>query len=117
MSETRNDQILIMWSKGHSAGDIAWALNISRNSVIGAVFRARRKGDSRAVQRAPSYDGSKPRPAPTLERIRPLAIEGLSGSQIARKIGITQASVWKCAKRFGVELRDGRRNPIPEEVA
>ena len=42
--EKRNREILAMWSKGITSGQIATALSISRNQVMGVVHRAQKLG-------------------------------------------------------------------------
>lgn len=50
-----HDDALDLWVAGLSASEIAQALGVTRNMVIGAVFRARKRGDARAVQKAPEW--------------------------------------------------------------
>jgi len=50
------DEVLDLWHGGKSASTISKLLGVSRNSVIGVVFRARQKSDPRAVQRLPPWD-------------------------------------------------------------
>jgi len=144
MSKTRNDQILDLWATGRSATLVASAVGVSRNSVIGVVFRARTFGDARAVQRRPSHDGSAPdgmAPAPfrvpidtpAIDRVRSLASSGHTASEIALITGRSRNSVYLAARRGGIVLPRARSrqgeplavdvfmrrgsSPIPEEVA
>ena len=71
MPTASQNNVLDLWAIGCSAGAIEMLLGVSRNSVIGTVFRARKRGDKRAVQRAPGWDGSRPEGlSPAIETVR-----------------------------------------------
>lgn len=38
------DKIIKMWNEGKTSGDIAFELEITRNSVMGAIYRAQKSG-------------------------------------------------------------------------
>ncbi|MFG1283349.1 GcrA family cell cycle regulator [Xanthobacter autotrophicus] len=54
-----HDDALALWANGWSASEIARTLGVTRNMVIGAVFRARKRGDVRAVQKSPSWSDAQ----------------------------------------------------------
>lgn len=43
--EELNRRVVEMWNAGDSAGVIATALNVTRNNVMGRVWRAKRRGE------------------------------------------------------------------------
>ena len=78
--EKRNREILAMWSKGVTSGDIAKALSISRNQVMGVVHRAQKLGlgTRHAYDRAQA--AKKPRAArlpkaPALTTVAPVKLK------------------------------------------
>lgn len=50
----RAERVLNLWAQGQTSNQIAAALTMSRNAVIGIVNRARAAGDDRAVVREPA---------------------------------------------------------------
>jgi hypothetical protein len=66
----RNARIFELWDQNLSYGAIAFRLGISRESVAGVVFRARRNGqiaaatDEAKIKARKRADGLRPRPVP-----------------------------------------------------
>lgn len=54
-----HDDALDLWCAGFSASEIARTFGITKNMVTGAVFRARKRGDIRAVQKKPSWSDAQ----------------------------------------------------------
>ena len=53
------EQIITLWSKGQNAETIRITLNlVSRNVVLGFIYRLRKKGDTRAKKR--TYEHNRP---------------------------------------------------------
>lgn len=63
------DRIVEMWNEGKTSGEIAEALRISRNSVMGAVYRAQAKG--LAMKKGPSLPTTAKKQKPPSERRAP----------------------------------------------
>lgn len=42
--ERLKNEIIKMWNEGYTSGDIAWTFNVTRNSIMGVVHRARKLG-------------------------------------------------------------------------
>ena len=55
MATFDHDTALDLWSAGWAASEIARTFGVTRNMVLGAVFRARKRGDARAVQKRASW--------------------------------------------------------------
>jgi hypothetical protein len=62
MPNETKEQIKALWFEGKTSGQIAKALGITRNAVMGAVNRMRSKGEELPL-RAPHLPNKKPKPA------------------------------------------------------
>lgn len=81
----RNDEIIRRRERGHTYGQIAFALRLSRNAVAGALRRAGLCEDG--PPRPPS------RPQEFVDAVAALRAEGLTHSQIARRLNVTKGVV------------------------
>lgn len=103
----RNKRILDLYGQGLPGAEIAARLGVTRRKVFKAVADGRSAGDSRA-----SGKNYAVRPAEwnfeSCDRLRQLAAEGLSASEIGRELGVSRSAVLGKARRLGVTIGGGR---------
>ncbi len=78
--EKRNKQIIALWNNGHTSGEVAAALGITRNAVMGIVHRAQKNGEAKShtYDRANAVKPKKPErlpQAPKLTTIAPVKLK------------------------------------------
>lgn len=140
---TDRERLVAMIEAGATPSVIAWSLNLSEKSVRAEI--AQMKAATKAaiapvvvaevaverVDAAPVAEAPAPIAAPAIavepharwygervERLRALAADGLSASQIAAQMDVTRNAVIGAALRFGIEMGRGRRpSPAPKEPA
>lgn len=91
----RNTVILNLWADGFSAGVIAERVGATRNVVAGTIYRARRRGDSRASGRSPSnvLPSRSEKQVARNAVIASLVAAGATLSSVAREFGLTPQRV------------------------
>jgi hypothetical protein len=92
--EQRNELIMRAWAAGMETSRICSGLDVTRNTVLGVVHRARQDGDERAVSRAVG-GGRKPSAAIAERNSRVLDdwSVGRDVRRIADEYGLTEANV------------------------
>jgi GcrA cell cycle regulator len=105
-SQAKIDTLLALWNEGKSAAVIGAEMGISRNAVIGRIYRLRRAGAE-----IKAHESERP------EKLISLWHTGKSTKDIGDELGMSSGAVKNLAyrlRRKGVPLKHHTRPSVPQ---
>lgn len=104
--QAKVDRLIALWNEGKSASAIGTEMGISRNAVLGRIYRLRGQG-----MQIKQHEYQFP------EKLVALWREGKSASEIGAEVGMTACAVKSRASRLrrrGIPLEHHTRQLIPQ---